>query len=89
MGRVQLNDLKQGGNHFLFFGSCAPRGGKKNIQKYLSSPLSFSASYEPHSCCQFSSVAQLCPTLCDPMDCSMPGLPVLHYLPEFAQIHIL
>ena len=34
------------------------------------------------------SVAQLCPTLCDPMDCSMPGFPVLHYLPEFAQTHI-
>ena len=33
-------------------------------------------------------VAQLCPTLCDPMDCSMPGLPVLHHLPEFAQTHV-
>ena len=31
---------------------------------------------------QFSSVAQLCPTLCDPMDCSRPGLPVHHQLPE-------
>ena len=31
------------------------------------------------------SMAQLCPTLCDPMDCSMPGFPVLHDLPEFAQ----
>ena len=30
----------------------------------------------------------MCPTLCDPMDCSMPGFPVLHYLPEFAQIHV-
>ena len=29
---------------------------------------------------------QSCLTLCDPMDCSMPGFPVLHYLPEFAQI---
>ena len=29
-------------------------------------------------------VVQLCPTLCDPMDCSTPGLPVLHYLLEFA-----
>ena len=28
--------------------------------------------------CQFSSVAQSCPTLCDPMNCSMPGLPVHH-----------
>ena len=37
---------------------------------------------------QFSSVAQLCPTLCDPMDCSMPGLPVHHQLPEFTQTHV-
>ena len=36
---------------------------------------------------QFSSVAQLCMILCDPMDCSMPGLPVHHQLPEFTQIH--
>ena len=37
---------------------------------------------------QFSSVAQSCPTLCDPMDHSMPGLPVHHQLPEFTQTHI-
>ena len=37
---------------------------------------------------QFSSVAQSCPTLCDPMNCSMPGLPVHHKLPEFTQIHV-
>ena len=36
----------------------------------------------------FSSVAQLCPTLCDPMDCSTPGLPVHHQLPEFTQTHV-
>ena len=36
---------------------------------------------------QFSSVAQPCPTLCDPMNHSMPGLPVHHQLPEFTQIH--
>ena len=34
---------------------------------------------------QFSSVAQSCPTLCDPLNCSMPGLPVHHQLPEFIQ----
>ena len=34
---------------------------------------------------QFSSVAQSCPTLCDPMDCSTPGLPVPHQRPELAQ----
>ena len=36
---------------------------------------------------QFSSV-QLCPTLCDPMDCSTPGLSVLHQLPELAQTYV-
>ena len=33
-------------------------------------------------------VAQLCPTLCDPMDYSTPGFPVLHHLPGFAQVHV-
>ena len=37
---------------------------------------------------QFSSVAQSCPTLCDPMNCSMPGLPVHHQLPEFTQTQV-
>ena len=37
---------------------------------------------------QFSSVAQSCPTLCDPMNCSTPGLPVHHQLREFTQTHI-
>ena len=36
---------------------------------------------------QFSSIAQSCPTLCDPMNCSMPGVPVHHKLPEFTQTH--
>ena len=39
------------------------------------------------NCCCFS-VAKPLPTLCDPMDCSMPGFPVLHHLPEFAQTHV-
>ena len=37
---------------------------------------------------QFSSVAQLCPTLCNPMNRSTPGLPVHHQLPEFTQTHV-
>ena len=37
---------------------------------------------------QFSSVAQSCPTVCDPMNHSMPGLPVHHHLPEFTQTHV-
>ena len=36
-------------------------------------------------CC---SVAQSCPTLCDPMNCSLPGFPVHHQLPELAQTHV-
>ena len=36
----------------------------------------------------FSSVSQSCPALCDPMNCSTPGLPVHHQLPEFTQTHI-
>ena len=39
------------------------------------------------ACC-YCSVAQLCLTLCDPTNRSMPGFPVLHYLPEFAQTHV-
>ena len=37
---------------------------------------------------QFSSVAQSCPTLCDPMDWSMPGFPVHHQLRELTQTHV-
>ena len=39
---------------------------------------------------KFNVVVQLlsCVTLCDPMDCSRPGFPIFHYLPEFAQIHV-
>ena len=37
---------------------------------------------------QFSSVTQSCPTLCDPMNCSMPDLPVCHKLPEFTQTQV-
>ena len=36
-------------------------------------------------CC---SVAKSCPILCDPMDCSMPGFPVPHHLPEFTKVHV-
>ena len=38
---------------------------------------------------QFSSVTQSCPTLCNPMNRSTPGLPVYHQLPEFTQTHAL
>ena len=37
---------------------------------------------------QFRSVTQFCPTLCEPMDCSTPGFPVHHQLPQLTQIHV-
>jgi len=42
----------------------------------------------PEDPVQFSSVAQLCSTLCDPMDCSTPGFTVHHQLLEFTQTHV-
>ena len=57
-------------------------GLKLNIQK-----TKIMAS-GPISSVQFSSVAQLCPTLCYPMNHSTPGLPVHHQHPEFTQTHV-
>ena len=54
-----------------------------NILPHLFFSLFLSLSFS-----QFSSVIQLCPTLCDPMDCSMPGFPGHHQLPELAQTHV-
>ena len=62
---------------------------KKNIVLFPCKPpvraLSYIKCLLKH---QFSSVAQSCPTLCDPMNRSTPGLPVHHQLPEFTQTHI-
>ena len=46
------------------------------------------SSSHPQGFIQFSSVTQSCPTPCDPMDCSMPGIPVHHQLPEFTQTQV-
>ena len=56
--------------------------GKEVHQDCILSPCIFNLY------AKFSSVAQSCPTLCDPMDYSMPGLPVHPQLPEFTQTHI-
>ena len=49
--------------------------------------LNFNFPLKKNSCC-FCSVTKWCPTLRDPMDCSMRGFPVLHYPPDFAQVHV-
>ena len=55
---------------------------------YMSSLEKCLFSSLAHFLIQFSSVAQSCPTLCNPMNRSTPGLPVHHQLPEFTQTHI-
>jgi len=77
-------------------GTFHAKMGSIDYNKHLLStcyvPLFFSLSL--HICvyinifCWCCSVAKSCPTLCDLMDCSMPGSSVLYYLPEFAQIHV-
>ena len=71
-------------------------GFPENVQHevYLKSCIGF-ASMEENDGGHFwwkdslvQSVAQLCPTLCDPMNCSTPGLPVHHQLLEFTQTHV-
>ena len=58
--------------------------------KGLSGPLSPAAQRVNNFwSCWYCSVTKSCPTLCNPVDCSMSGFPVLHYLPEFAQIHVI
>ena len=66
---------------------------KANLNKFVglhstspSNPLAQPDLLSSQVCGGYS-VTQLCLTLCDPMDCSLLGLPVLHYLPEFAQTH--
>ena len=69
--------------------------GEKGVRSGISCPIHLlipdsGISSEQHawSTAQFGSVAQSRPTLCDPMDCSTPGLPVHHQLPEFNLTHI-
>ena len=55
----------------------------RNLKKTFLSKIS-----QPKCSDQIRSVAQSCPTLCDPMNLSMPGLPVPHQLPEFTKTHV-
>ena len=71
------------------------RSSQETEETSVSSQMSGNEGGEwgPESCSrnpgvQFNSVAQSCPTLCDPMNRSTPGLPVHHQLPEFTQTHV-
>ena len=62
----------------------------KNITKKNNNDkkTSFHAILAVRDTVQFSSVTQLCPTVCHPMNRSIPGLPVHHQFPEFTQTHV-
>ena len=82
MSLVKLQDTKLIHRNLLYFYTLEMKGQKEKLKKQSHLPLQEKDSV------QFSSVAQSCPTLCDPMNCSMPGLPVHHQLPEFTQTHV-
>ena len=60
----------------------------KPLSHHYVLPLPSDPKDDLHHEIQFSSVAQSCLTPCDPMNCSTPGLPVHHQLPEFTQTHV-
>ena len=68
--------------------SCKDRNTRVGLHYFLFlgtyAPIQFTTNY--FQCCCL--VARLCPTLCDPMDCSTTGFPVFHHPLEFAQIHV-
>ena len=72
---------------FQRHGDIALIGLKKIHKEKLRNWVMLKLRLSVHSV-QFSSVTQSCPTLCNPMNCSMPGLPVHHQLPEFTQTHV-
>ena len=90
MARVNVNilgirELKWTGmgelnsdNHYIYY--C----GQESLRR---SGIAIMVNKSP-KCSQFSSVAQSCPTLCDPMNRSTPGLPVHHQILEFTQTHV-
>ena len=81
--------------HLLYIMPCMhtclqiPIHSSCQLNWYNLSPLTlYSHSITYYILFQFSSVAQLCPTLCNPMNHSTPGLPVHHQLPESTQTHV-
>ena len=70
---------------FIFLGSKITADGDCSHEIKRCLFLGRKAMTKPSCCCL---IAQLCLTLCDSMDPSMLRFPVLHYLPQFAQIHV-
>ena len=81
---------------WIIFFKLHYKGSLLSFSECVNHKLSFHhpqwQAFDPHvlftHTAQFSSVAQSCPTRCDPMNRSTPGLPVHHQLPEFTQTHV-
>ena len=76
------------GCHALLQGIFSTQGSNPGLLHCRQILYHLSHQGNPASSVQFSSVAQLCPTLCNPMDCIMPGFLVHHQLPELTQTHV-
>ena len=72
-------------HHILSSPKHNPPDGSRRKQPYTQYRLNKTTTADPKLCCW----TQLCPTLCDPMDCNMPGFLVFHHLLELAQTHSL
>ena len=78
---------------FSLFRSHKTLALEENVKLLFIPAINTQITNNTHNCLskrdsvQFSSVAQSCPTLCDPTNHSMPGLPVRYQLPEFTQTH--
>ena len=81
MGILQAR-IQQMGSHSLLQGIVSTQGSNPGLLHCKQ--ILYHLSHQD----QFSSVTQSCLTLCNPMDCSMPGFPVHHQLPELAQSHV-
>ena len=73
---------------FIIFAYRHSRNGKDKNKMKGSHLISYPAHFNLCVCMYMTSVAQSCPTLCDPMDCSPSGFPVHRQLPELAQTHV-
>jgi len=78
--KYKMEQLSQ--NNLIVFGKVKHMS---NLQSRYSNSIQENWK---HICEKFSSVTQSCPTLCNPMDCSTPGLPIYHQLLEFIQTHV-
>ena len=83
--RGEINNNKIVAGDFNTSVTPMDRSTKQKISKETQT---LNDTMDQFSSVQFTSVTQSCPTICNPMNCSTPGLPVHHQLPEFTQTHV-